>query len=58
MLYQEQDGLDRVIAYSSRLSKSEKNNPAHKLEFLDFKLAIAETFADYLQGKKCTEFLG
>ena len=36
VLYQmSEDGLDRVIAYASRtLSKSERNYPAYKLEFL------------------------
>ena len=35
ILYQEQDGKDRVITYASRvLSKSESHYPAHKLEFL------------------------
>ena len=41
-LYQVDDnGVERVIAYASRsLSKSEKNAPAHKLEFLALKWAI------------------
>ena len=35
VLYQRQSGVDRVIAYASRsLKPSEKNYPAHKLEFL------------------------
>ena len=35
VLYQVQDGQKRVIAYASRsLSKSERNYPVHKLEFL------------------------
>ena len=38
VLSQEQDGLNRVIAYGSRsLSKAEKNYPAHKLELLALK---------------------
>ncbi|KAL7824273.1 hypothetical protein SRHO_G00342580 [Serrasalmus rhombeus] len=50
-LYQVQDGKPRVIAYASRgLSKSEKNYPAHKLEFLALKWAISEKFHDYLYG--------
>lgn len=45
VLYQVQDGKVRVIAYASRsLKPSEKNYPAHKLEFL----AVSEKFHDYL----------
>lgn len=34
VLYQNQGGLDRVIAFASRgLRSSERNYPAHKLEF-------------------------
>ena len=52
VLYQEQDGAKRVIAYASRgLSKSERNYPAHKLEFLALKWAIIEQFSDYLTGQ-------
>ena len=51
VLYQEQDNVKRVIAYASRsLSKSEKNYPVHKLEFLALKWAICEKFRDYLYG--------
>ena len=57
VLYQEQDGLKRVIAYASRgLSKSEANYPAHKLEFLALKWSITEKFHDYLFGHKFTVF--
>ncbi|KAL6476237.1 hypothetical protein MHYP_G00147360 [Metynnis hypsauchen] len=50
-LYQEQEGVMRVIAYASRgLSKSESRYPAHKLEFLALKWAVSEKFADYLYG--------
>ena len=51
VLYQCQDGKDRVIAYASRsLKPSEKNYPAHKLEFLALKWAVCEKFHDYLYG--------
>ena len=53
VLYQKQDGKDRVVAYASRsLKPSEKNYPAHKLEFLALKWAISEKFRDYLYGSK------
>ena len=51
VLYQEQDGLEKVIAYASRgLRKSEGNYRAHKLEFLCLKWAVTEKFHDYLYG--------
>ena len=51
VLYQFQDGKERVIAYASRsLKPSEKNYPAHKLEFLALKWAVSEKFHDYLYG--------
>ena len=56
VLYQEQSGIEHVIAYASRgLSDSEKNYPTHKLEFLALKWAITEKFLDYLlrQGVHC-----
>lgn len=50
-LYQVQDDQTRVVAYASRgLSKSEKNYPTHKLEFLALKWAVSEKFHDYLYG--------
>ena len=55
VLYQTQGGLQRVIAYASRgLNKSERNYPAHKLEFLALKWAVTEKFYDYLYGKDFT----
>lgn len=55
VLYQEQEGRKRVIAYASRgLSKSERNYPAHKLEFLALKWALCEKFHDYLYGQNFT----
>ena len=51
VLYQHQDGQDRVVCYASRsLKPSEKNYPAHKLEFLALKWSITEKFHDYLYG--------
>ena len=53
VFYQNQDGKNRVIAYVSRsLKPSEKNYPAHKLEFLALKWAVCEKFYDYLYGSK------
>ena len=53
-LYQLDDnGRERVIAYASRsLSKSERNAPAHKLEFMALKWAVTDEFHDYLYGNK------
>lgn len=51
VLYQQQDGKLRVIAYGSRtLTASEKNYHLHsgKLEFLALKWSITEKFRDYL----------
>ncbi|MCG8032787.1 MAG: reverse transcriptase, partial [Candidatus Thiodiazotropha taylori] len=51
VLYQNQEGMDRVVAYASRsLKQSERNYPAHKLEFLALKWAVTEKFHDYLYG--------
>ena len=55
VLCQKQEGLTRVISFASRaLSKSEKNYPTMKLEFLALKWAICEKFNDYLYGNKFT----
>ena len=51
VLYQEQQGTVRVIAYASRtLTPAEKNYHLHsgKLEFLALKWAVTEHFRDYL----------
>ena len=51
VLYQEQEGTVRVIAYASRsLTNAEKNYHLHagKLEFLALKWAITDQFRDYL----------
>ena len=51
VLYQTQEGVDRVIAYASRsLKPSERNYPAHKLEFLALKWCVTEKFHEYLYG--------
>ena len=51
VLSQEQNGLERVIAYASRgISRAERNYPVHKLEFLALKWAVTEKFHDYLYG--------
>lgn len=54
ILYQQQGDRLRVIAYASRgLSKSERNYPANKLEFLALKWSVTEKFHDYLYGHHC-----
>ena len=51
VLCQMQDERETVIAYASKgLSKSERNYPAHKLEFLALKWAVTDKFSDYLYG--------
>ena len=58
VLYQEQDGKLRPVAYGSRgLSHSEKNYPAHKLEFLALKWAITDKFRDYLYAARGTKVM-
>ena len=51
ILYQEQDGVKKVISYASQsLSKFESKCPIHKLEFLCLKWAITDQFHEYLYG--------
>ena len=51
VLYQVQEGKQRVIVYASQsLSRSERNCPVHKLEFLALKWAITDKFHEYLYG--------
>ena len=53
VLYQVQEGKQRVIAYASRsVTKSERNYPVHKLEFLALKWAITDKFHEYLYGSQ------
>ena len=58
VLYQkDENGLQRVIAYASRsLSHTERNYPAHKLEFLVLKWAVTDRFHEYLYGGKFDVF--
>ena len=53
VLYQEEDGAEKVISYASQsLSKSESKYPIHKLEFLCLKWAITDQFHEYLYGNR------
>ena len=57
VLYQIQDGKDRVVSYASRsLKPSAQNYPAHKLEFLALKWVMCEKFHDYLYGSSFEVF--
>ena len=58
VLYQNQDGQRRVIAYASMsLSPSERNYPVHKLEFLALKWAITDKCHEYLYGAEFQVFI-
>ena len=51
VLYQVQDGVEKVISYASRsLTKSETKYWVHELELLYLKWAITEQFYKYLYG--------
>ena len=53
MLYQQQDGVTKVIVYAScGLNKTEMNYPAHKREFLALKRVMTDKFYDYILGSK------
>ena len=53
VLYQVHERKQRVIAYASRsLTRSERNYPVHKLEFLALKWAITDIFHEYLYGSQ------
>ena len=57
-MLQEHDGKLRPVAYGSRgLSHTEKNYPAHKLEFLALKWAVTDKFKDYLYMAKNTRVM-
>ena len=52
-LYQVQEGKQRVIAYATwSLTRSERNYPVHKLEFLALKWVITDKFHEYLYGSQ------
>ena len=52
-VYQVQKGKQRGIAYASwSLSRSKRNYPVHKLEFLALKWAITDKFNKYLYGSQ------
>ena len=54
VLYQVQEGKQRVIEYASQsLSRSDRNYPVHKLEFLALKWAITDKFHEYMYGSRC-----
>ena len=51
ILYQEQDGVEKVISYTSQsLAKSGSKYPIHKMEFLCLKWAMTDQFHEYLYG--------
>jgi len=57
VLYQNFDGIDRVIAYASRgLSQAEQRYQVHKQEFLALKWAVTSKFHDYLYGTSFVVF--
>ena len=57
ILFQEQDGVKKPIAFASRsLSPSESRYPTCKLEFLALKWCITEKFKEYLYGSRFTVF--
>ena len=57
VLYQEQDGVKRVLSFGSRgLKKGEQHYSAFRLEFLALKWAVTEKFHDYLYGHRFTVY--
>ena len=59
VLYEVQEGHKRVIVYDSwSLSRSERNYPVHKLDFLALKWAITDTFHEYLYGSEFQVYMG
>ena len=57
VLYQEHEGVLRVVAFASRgLRPSEANYPAYRMEFLALKWAVTARFKEYLYGGKFKVF--
>ena len=57
VLYQVQDGQEKLISYASRgLRNSEKHYPAHRLEILYSKWSVTEKFHDCLYGNQFDVF--
>lgn len=60
VLYQQQEGTKRVIAYASRrlrqAEKNDRNYSSMKLELLALKWAVTEKFRGYLLGSKFVVF--
>lgn len=57
VLSQMQDGETRArpIAFASKsLSQSQKNYPAHQLEFVALKWSVCDKFSHWLKGHKFT----
>jgi hypothetical protein len=55
VLYQEQDGFEKVISYARRgLMKSENHYPPHKLELLALNWAVCDKSKDYLYDTQFT----
>ena len=55
VLCQEHQGKMKPVAYASKsLCQSERNYPAHKLEFLALKWAVTDRFKDYMYHSKDT----
>lgn len=52
---QQGDAIARPIAFASKsLSRSQRNYPAHRLEFLALKWAVCDKFSHWLRGNKFT----
>ena len=57
-MYQNEDGIDKVIVYVSRcLSKTEQKYPAQKLKIFALKWAVTHQFHEYLYGNTFAEYM-